>query len=132
MPPKKAPSTPKGVSCEFLKQFLSKTMKNKSITTTQALTEIVLPATKAKKCAYYSLIESNKDSQGEPLVGPANVFVSHAWRYKLADLITCCLEHAATEQETNHKKKMYFWIDLFINNQNTGNFISFFFFIGKN
>ena len=119
MPPKKS-TAPKGVSCEFLKQFMSQTVKDKSISTTQALTTIVLPATKKDKSAYYSLFENKKDSKGNWLVGTANVFVSHAWRYKLSDLITTCLEHAETEQKTNPAKKFYFWIDLFINNQNTG------------
>lgn len=109
-------TAPRGVSGSFLEMILSKKVKDKTWTTADALTNFVFPETKLKKCAYYQLHEKAKDSKGLPYIANANVFVSHAWRYKVSDLLQTCLDHAAKSKEP---KKVYFWIDLFINNQNT-------------
>ena len=50
---------------------------------------------------------------GKPLVQPATVFVSHAWRYSFYDLVVDVMEQHAWEHPD-----AYFWFDLFTNNQN--------------
>ena len=115
--PPKDDTAPKGVSSAFLQNFLSKTLTDKCLTTSEALTKNILPETKKQQCAYVTLYAKSKNSAGVPFVSTANVFVSHAWKYKLADLIQTCLDYAEKSKEGN---KMFFWIDLFTNNQNTG------------
>ncbi|XP_063723102.1 uncharacterized protein LOC134851102 [Symsagittifera roscoffensis] len=114
--PPKDDTAPKGVSSAFLQNFLSKTLTDKCLTTSEALTKNILPETKKQQCAYVTLYAKSKNSAGVPFVSTANVFVSHAWKYKLADLIQTCLDYAEKSKEGN---KMFFWIDLFTNNQNT-------------
>ena len=50
---------------------------------------------------------------GKPLVAPATVFVSHAWRYSFYDVVVDAMEQHAKEHPD-----AYFWFDLFTNNQN--------------
>eukprot|EP00911_Craspedida_sp_UC1_P001841 UC1_evm1s1411 len=45
------------------------------------------------------------------MVGPATVFVSHAWKFPLSAALDVMLTQAEEEPEA------YFWFDLFVNNQ---------------
>eukprot|EP00051_Salpingoeca_urceolata_P024106 m.420525 g.420525 ORF g.420525 m.420525 type:complete len:797 (-) comp20189_c0_seq14:457-2847(-) len=51
--------------------------------------------------------------QSPQRVGPATVFVSHAWRYPFRVLVDTLLDHADKHSDT----QVFFWIDLFANDQ---------------
>ena len=49
-------------------------------------------------------------------MGPATVFVSHAWRYKLGDVFDAMLAYDEREKAAG-APTVYFWFDLFTNDQ---------------
>ncbi|EGD76734.1 hypothetical protein PTSG_08085 [Salpingoeca rosetta] len=106
----------RGVSAAFLKRFLNglKAQQGASkfaeLTTRDARDLVVLPRTKARQCAYVELVADESPSD----VGPANIFVSHAWRYKIADVLGALIQYA----EDRPDEQFFFWFDLFFNNQN--------------
>ncbi|EGD79833.1 hypothetical protein PTSG_10816 [Salpingoeca rosetta] len=104
-----------GVCMAGLNQFLNDLKAEhpqhwQTMTTTDACTELVIPRTGDKQCAYVDIMNPEH-------VGAATVFVSHAWRYKIADVLGTLLEHAEEEQAKGNPEP-FFWFDLFINNQN--------------
>ncbi len=70
---------------------------------------IVLAETASAKCAFTEL-PSHADN-----TAPANVFCSHAWRYRFREL-TAALRHWAEKQGADFST-LYVWIDLFSVNQ---------------
>ena len=79
--------------------------------TTDACTEVVKPATAATASAFVDAYRSERDAEGCVMVGAATVFVSHAWKFSVFDVIAVMLRH---EQEHPHS---FFWFDLAVNNQ---------------
>ena len=80
----------RGVSVAFLKWFIAQhesTPGFKDMTTTDVCNIIIKPETEARKCAYLELIVDKSDDSSLPFVGPAQCFVSHAWKYKFIDLV---------------------------------------------
>jgi tetratricopeptide (TPR) repeat protein len=75
----------------------------------------VRPQTKPFKC---SLVDKYKRRSGKKAVssftGRASVFVSHAWRYKITEVLDVMEQYEAAHPGT------YFWFDTVINNQNAG------------
>ncbi|EGD77678.1 hypothetical protein PTSG_08770 [Salpingoeca rosetta] len=107
-----------GVSAGAIRSFLQGLEtafpeKHKDMTTQEACVEFVVPQTEEKQCAY---IDVMRDQNASDDVRPATVFVSHAWRYKIVDVLTTLLEFAE-EEESKHGRKTHFWFDLFMNNQ---------------
>ena len=49
-----------------------------------------------------------------PMIAPATVFVSHAWRYHFVDVYNTLEEHA---KQSEAPEDVYFWFDLVCNNQ---------------
>lgn len=70
-----------------------------------------MPLTNVEKSSYLDLIRDEIDEQGKPYVAPATVFISHAWKYKIAEPLDVMLEHGEKNPDA------YFWFDLFTNNQ---------------
>eukprot|EP00043_Microstomoeca_roanoka_P010594 m.100457 g.100457 ORF g.100457 m.100457 type:complete len:631 (+) comp14939_c0_seq1:183-2075(+) len=56
---------------------------------------------------------SSKQDMTTAVLGPANVFVSHAWMYPFNDLVEALIEHQRSVDTV-----CYFWVDLFANDQN--------------
>lgn len=104
-----------GVSTSFLRTFQQQhALSGKTLTTTDVCETIIKPATASQHCAYVDLLRDTKDAAtGQPVLGKATVFVSHAWKYEINDAIATMVEFAAQNQNT----PQYFWFDLFINNQ---------------
>ncbi|EGD78506.1 mbre TPR repeat protein [Salpingoeca rosetta] len=109
-----------GVSPAGLRQFLADLKAAhpdtyQKMTTKEACDSVVIPRTKAKQCAYVDVMDSQHVGR------KATVFVSHAWRYKIVDVIGTLLEFAGEQGEDDgeDKAQVFFWFDLFINNQNT-------------
>ncbi|EGD81117.1 mbre TPR repeat protein [Salpingoeca rosetta] len=118
-----APICTDGVSTSAIKRFMSQIKdyhpdNYKEVTTYDACVKPVIHRTKEWKCSYIDLLRRTKPEE----VGPATVFVSHAWQYKIFDVLTTMLEYAM-EEEKRHKdddgtkKETFFWFDLFCNNQ---------------
>ena len=105
---------PLGVSVDFLKNFVDQlTAEEKEFTTAQICQRIIEPKTRARGGGrYVDLVKHQHDDSEKPFVGPANVFVSHAWMYKFVDTVDTLAQYAAYDANT------FFWIDLFANDQN--------------
>ncbi|EGD78274.1 hypothetical protein PTSG_09338 [Salpingoeca rosetta] len=104
-----------GVSAAFLRSFLDDIKSTFPedyglLTTKDVCDKLIVPRTKAANCAY---VDKLKEDAPDTL-GRANIFVSHAWRYKITDVIATMLEFAAANSEDTS----FFWLDLFVNNQN--------------
>ncbi|EGD80406.1 hypothetical protein PTSG_11051 [Salpingoeca rosetta] len=97
-----------GVSSGAIERFVQTLQQQfpetyKEMTTQEACTSIVVPRTKDSQCAYIDVMrEENKDN-----VGRATVFVSHAWRYKIVDVLTTLLEFAAEEGQSGSSKTQH-------------------------
>ncbi|KAJ3416151.1 Kinesin light chain 3 [Chytridiales sp. JEL 0842] len=119
--PPLAENHPLGLSIEFFNWFV-KTHKldeypYNTLTTSQVCAKIIVPELSSLNCTYISLLGSRKDEEtGQPFLGPANMFVSHAWSFRFET----CLDTLRQHDEANKKasnEKTYFWFDLFANNQ---------------
>ena len=97
----------RGVPCDWL---IAWTDKHDCWTwpTWKVQVDIVKPATEAAKCRYVELpemIDAAPASDGAPLVGPADVFVSHCWGASWGDLVGAATDHARPSRRV--------WIDVF-------------------
>jgi len=103
----------KGVNIPFLVKIAANV--DPQWATTDVCTKVVLPATKFKKLAYYQLEENEADEKGNAMIGEADYFCSHAWKYKFVNVVNAlelfCKNKGLDPEQT------YFWFDLFINNQ---------------
>ena len=73
-----------GVSASYLR-YLCETLPP-TLQTWELKNEIVVPSTKARQCCYVDILESK-------FVKKANVFVSHAYSYLVADTIEVMLRY---------------------------------------
>ena len=105
-----------GLHITAIRKFLSDhpQIRKNNLTTSQINSAVIKPETKAiNSCYIEKYIDLCDSSNGKPLVAPATVFVSHAWRYEFCDVVVNALEQHASEHPHS-----YFWFDLFTNNQN--------------
>lgn len=96
-----------------------------NLTTSEVCESYLLPFTKSNQISYTELLQ--RESQTKNLVGIANVFISHAWRFEflaLVDaLLTCFVDQTEPlggqerRRENEEGKEVYLWFDLFSNNQ---------------
>lgn len=110
------PST--GVSVPFLRQFFADYCiphpSCKELTTTDINELFVKPKTKDSQQSYASLFRDIPNA-----FGPATHFVSHAWKYTFADLISAIgIFYDGLPQEVQNSNTVFFWIDLFVIDQN--------------
>ena len=78
---------------------------------------IVKPQTEGTNEPYIELYKNTKDAEsGKPLVAPATVVISHAWKYEFVDVVVNVMKQHAQENPD-----AYFWFDLFTNDQNVSN-----------
>jgi len=103
----------KGVNIPFLVKIAANV--DPEWATSDVCTKVVKPATKFKKVAYYQLEENEADEKGNTMIGEADYFCSHAWKYKFVNVVNAlelfCKKNGLIPEQT------YFWFDLFINNQ---------------
>lgn len=84
-----------------------------SLTTSGTNRAVIKPESLGTNKLYINLYKGQTGENGVPLVAPATVFVSHAWRYSFTDTIADPMEqHAAKDPNA------YFWFELFTNDQN--------------
>ena len=104
------------MSIEFVRQFVAEYGGLETVgkmSTTMVCESIVKPATLDRRCAYIDKfrIHQTVDGGTKPLMGPASVFVSHAWKYAFGDPVD------VMEQYERAHPDSYFWFDVFMNNQ---------------
>lgn len=115
-PPQTKPkSNPVGVSADFVRDFLGNIKTTfpdhwSELTTKDVCDLLIIPRTNGANEAYIDYLQKENPSY----LGEATVFISHAWRYKIVDILQTLLEYA----EENSLQPPFFWFDLFINNQN--------------
>ena len=111
-----------GVSAECLRHFRQTNPDRfeAGATTTDICLEVVLPLTKASRSSVALCLqraaEADADSPVRGWVGPATVFVSHAWRYQARHVFDTMLAFADREVKRG-AGPTYFWFDLFTNDQ---------------
>jgi tetratricopeptide (TPR) repeat protein len=77
------------------------------LTTSDICRTYIKPLTATSECSYCDYLMA----QGSPNVGQANVFISHAWKFKFLDIVE------AIEHHFRHYPNAVVWFDLFSNNQ---------------
>ncbi|EGD78128.1 TPR repeat-containing protein, variant [Salpingoeca rosetta] len=108
-----------GVSVAAVRRFLGDLKREfpdtyTEMTTEDACKQLVVPRTRQDNCAYVEQLRK----QSPEHVNKATVFVSHAWRYKIADVLNVLLEFAQQQARKDDGQPVFFWFDLFMNNQN--------------
>ena len=87
---------------------------SKGMTTSDFNRGIVKDKTKGTNAPFIDLYKDEMDIKtGKPLVAPATVFVSHAWKYPFVEVVVDVME-----QYNKRNPDTYFWFDLFTNDQN--------------
>eukprot|EP00049_Salpingoeca_infusionum_P013099 m.245076 g.245076 ORF g.245076 m.245076 type:complete len:694 (+) comp15357_c3_seq2:259-2340(+) len=95
---------PQGVKLAAIEALLEQATARGYSTTTEVCNGFVKPLTESNQCAYIETIDAS-------FVGPATCFISHAWKYDLADSVDVMRQVEAEKPNT------LFWFDLVINNQ---------------
>ena len=111
-----AGSTQLGMHISAIRKFVHNhpTVKSEHLTTSQIDRAFIISESADTGQPYIHLYaDLCDDIKGVPLVAPATVFVSHAWRYAFYDIVVDVME-----QHAKDNPDAYFWFDLFTNNQN--------------
>eukprot|EP00053_Salpingoeca_punica_P009270 m.82960 g.82960 ORF g.82960 m.82960 type:complete len:263 (+) comp14947_c0_seq3:118-906(+) len=112
-----------GVSTAFLRRFVEQHGISAETTTAEVVEKFVKPQTAAKQCSLVQQLQQGQAAgaaeEDASMVGPATVYVSHAWTSSFADAVQVMLEHAEKSKDKKKKKQVFFWIDAFCVNQHT-------------
>ena len=99
-----------GVKLSFIQEFFAARGgrdKLEGLTTTEVCEQHIKPLTASTKSSFCELLKLDE----HPAVHKADVFVSHAWRYKFLDVVDTLVSHLENEPD------IVIWFDLFSNNQ---------------
>ena len=105
---------PLGVHISAIRKFLSShpEVKNRRLTTVQVNRAVIKSETRDTNQPFINKYIDLTNSDGKPLVAPATLFVSHAWKCAFCDIVDALEQHEAKYPDT------YFWLDLFAIYQN--------------
>ena len=117
------PPFPKqGVTLKLLLR-MKQLAKDKNWTTTELSDNFIKPETQPMQCSFDVYMKIQYSTTPHPILGltydecyengPANVFVSHAWRYLFVELVTAI----ETFTDSHVGEKWSYWVDLFVNDQ---------------
>ena len=117
------PPFPKqGVTLKLLLR-MKQLAKEKNWTTTELSENFIKPETQPMQCSFDVYMKVQYSDTPHPLLGlmydecyengPANVFVSHAWRYLFEELVTAI----ETFTDSHADERWSYWVDLFVNDQ---------------
>lgn len=127
-----SPALTNGVSLAALRAFVAQHAgRLAGLSTGDVCSQIVLPATEARRCAYADLLRGSSGSDGRPCVAPATVFVSHAWGNSFLQLVDAIEARAAQEEREHHAAQAadaataerppppppVFWLDILVVDQ---------------
>ncbi len=102
-----------GVKVRFLQEFLTacptgdNSVQNYS--TSDVCNKVIKPFTKPYNLSLCEILRQSK----HPSIGPATVFISHAWLSSFTSLVTALENHFTAKLDT------FVWIDIFSLNQNS-------------
>ena len=102
-----------GVRLSGLDEFVSKcggSAALNGLTTTDVCNQYLKPLTQATGKSYCEELKA----AGDPAVGTATVFISHAWAYKFLDVVEAIKYHFRDADDS-----VVIWFDLFSNNQHS-------------
>ena len=88
------------------------------LTTDEICRLFLLPLTDKDKCSYCDLLSKTNDE----FVGPANIFVSHAWRGEFLEVVAAIRTFVSPRKA---ESDFILWFDLFSNNQHIAVFKPF-------
>jgi len=103
-----------GVSAGFLREFLTDRAIKEGMTTADVCRDVVLPRTQANKSSLHDVLQV----QMPYAIGPATVFVSHAWKYNFREVMLVLLAYADECKQAN-KPTCFFYFDLFAHSQHS-------------
>jgi tetratricopeptide (TPR) repeat protein len=101
-----------GVRLDYLNQFINSfggEAQFSKLTTTDVCEKFVKPLTLKSQLSMCEFLQSQKS----PMVGVANVFISHAWKYEFLEVVAALHTHFPPERAN----ELVIWFDLFSNNQ---------------
>lgn len=101
-----------GVSLAAIGTFLAAVRPSDvaGLSTSSVVHRFVEPFTSALRCSYADTLRNRPDSR--ELVAPATVFISHAWGMTFDALVA-----ALRALQSNSSTVLFFWLDVFVNNQ---------------
>ena len=100
------------------REALLAALRQPPTTTTQVNLCVVKPDTLVVGCSYARMLVAR--GEGEGAVGRPTLFLSHAWRYRFADLVDALDEHLAGLPAADRDAARV-WNDIFVENQNSAN-----------
>jgi hypothetical protein len=95
-------------------------------TTTQVSDNVIKPWTQSSRCSFVSFMRSNHTGTEHPdlhckyadaFSDKATVFVSHAWKYKLKDVVEALESYLRTNNGGSTEENTFLWFDLVLNDQ---------------
>jgi hypothetical protein len=84
--------------------------------TTDVVNNFIIPRTKSSQLSYCEYLAVN-DKFVEGTVGPANLFISHAWEGEFHSLIDSVGQHLMQLDDGLSYEDTYVWVDIFSVNQ---------------
>lgn len=107
-----------GITTQVLERLLRDPRFEQGMTTTDVCHAIVQPDTRAGGTSYATMLQSEASATGSSAdVGPAAVFVSHAWSYDFVRLVDA-VSFYATEVASETPGPVYLWLDVLVVDQN--------------
>jgi hypothetical protein len=108
----------RGVSLEFLRQFVAEFEIDENEKTWQVCSRLNKPHTEKLRCCYYGLLAAGKDRYGEPWASKQNIFVSHSWGCNFRHMVATLENFEENENDSGIcGSTHYFYIDIFALNQ---------------
>jgi len=96
----------------------------RGLTTTQVNDQLQKPWTAAAQSSAVSMLVQQQ--RHADLVGPANVFVSHAWKYLFLDVLDALRQYFEQRRAAEAQRgDVFIWFDLFCNNQHSATELPF-------
>jgi tetratricopeptide (TPR) repeat protein len=105
-----------GLTLQEMRAFMDQfNLRDCTMTTTEVCQQCLLAATASELCSYCDMLKQ----RGSDGVGIATVFISHAWKYRFADVVN------ALEYHFRDSPDIFIWFDLFSNNQHAAGNLPF-------
>ena len=109
-----------GVSAAYLASLVSDPRINATMTTSDVCKLLVhspSPTINMSYCDWLQQQGHTTAANGQPSVGHARYFVSHAWQYRFVDVVATILYFHSGLEKSEQQAGVYFWFDVFSVNQ---------------
>ena len=121
------PLCQRGVSLEFLKNFVEQHKIGARMTTNQVCSDVIKSATSLSSSSYYELLQhldfTTKAAATNPSdeiawAGRSHYFLSHSWSYRFVDVVGI-IEAFEEQAGFSASEPRYYWFDVFVMNQHS-------------